>query len=73
LFDLSLIIKDEHAVNVVKDMVRTNWLVFYLNFIEKMISETGIESYPDMNYHTAMSYANSDNAEAFSKVPLIIE
>jgi hypothetical protein len=54
-------------------MIRTNWKVFYLNFIEKMISENGINSYPDMNYHSAMSYADSDLNDAFTKVPLIVE
>jgi hypothetical protein len=28
-FDLSLIIKDAHAVNAVKDTIRSNWKVFY--------------------------------------------
>lgn len=54
-------------------MVRTNWLIFYLNFIEKMITEEGLESYPEMNYQNAMSYANSELNDAFSKVPLIVE
>ena len=54
-------------------MVRTNWNVFYVNFIEKMISVEGIETYPEMNYLTAMSYANSDVNKGFEKVPLIIE
>ena len=38
-----------------------------------MINEQGLESYPDMNYHTAMSYANSELNDAFTKVPLIVE
>jgi hypothetical protein len=73
LFDLSLIIKQPNAVNVTKDLVRTNWEVFYQNFIEKMISPQGMESYPEMNYFTAMSYADSDLNKGFDKVPLIIE
>jgi len=54
-------------------MVRTNWKVFYLNFIEKMISEQGLESYPEMNYQTALSYADSEINKGFEKVPLMVE
>ena len=55
-------------------MIRTNWKVFYLNFIEKMISLEGLETYPVMSYQTAMNYGrDSEMKESFSKVPLIIE
>ena len=72
-FDLSLIIKDAHAVNAVKDTIRSNWKVFYQNFIEKMMTEDGMEHYPEMSYHTAMSYADSSLNDSFQKVPLIVE
>jgi hypothetical protein len=38
-----------------------------------MISEQGIESYPEMNYLTAMSYSDNEVNKGFEKVPLLIE
>ena len=73
LFDLSSIIKDPHAVNLVKDVIRANWHVFYVNFMEKMTTQAGMDSYPVMIYNTAMSYADSRVNDAFSKVPIIKE
>jgi len=69
-FDLSLIIKEPHNVNVVKDMVRTNWMCFYVNFIEKMVTVHGFETYPEMNYLNAMSFHEHDSKPGFDKVPL---
>ena len=60
LFDLTLIIKDDKAINVVKDMIKTNWIVFYVNFIEKMMNPLGLEHYPEMHYQNAMSYADTN-------------
>ena len=73
LFDLSSIIKDPHAVNLVKDVIRANWNVFYVNFMEKMTTQAGMDSYPVMIYNTAMSYADSRVNDAFSKVLIIKE
>jgi hypothetical protein len=38
-----------------------------------MMTEDGMEHYPEMSYHTAMSYADSSINDKFSKVPLIVE
>ena len=38
-----------------------------------MMTDAGIESYPDMSYKTAMSYSEAKVADAFNKVPIIPE
>jgi hypothetical protein len=60
-------------VNVVKDMVRTNWKCFYINFIEKLVTVHGFETYPEMNYQSAISYAEHELKKGFEKVPLKVE
>ena len=61
------------TIDAVKDVIRNNWQIFYVNFIEKMMTYDGMESYPDMSYKTAMSYSEAKVADACNKVPIIPE
>jgi uncharacterized membrane protein len=54
-------------------MIKSNWKIFYQNFVEKMVSEDGFECYPEMNYQVMMGYADSEQNKGFGKVPLMIE
>ena len=41
-------------------MIKSNWKIFYQNFVELLASKEGCESYPEMNYRCMMSYADFD-------------
>jgi hypothetical protein len=58
-FDLSPVIKDQNEIIKTTDVIRKNFKMFQINFIEKMIGEVGYESYPCMNYTTAIGYNQS--------------
>lgn len=63
MFDLSPIVRDENELIRTKDIIRNNFRMFHINFIEKMINEFGLESYPKMSYDTVMSYAQYDRGD----------
>jgi hypothetical protein len=45
-FDLSPVIKDENEIHKTKDVIRSHYRMFHVNFIEKMIGQEGFDSYP---------------------------
>ena len=46
MFDLTPIIRDPNEQIRAKDIIRSNFRMFQINFIEKMIGELGLDSYP---------------------------